>query len=259
MNGYFKQLVNRASGKPETKPIEPAIRNWPFYGLEGQADPFEEVAPASPLPSPELSNFARIRHTRSEDQEPRGILSAKDPLSDNWYPEKAPTVSVLPSMGGLPGFPKVIDHSTKPTPAKSAATEKNRGFKQSSSDQPPPHNLSKEIRDPIESPRWASEQPPQSNINDFSVNFRHSIEPLSGRDKAVSELHPTPPIVSAPPPFQKSGQRLVIGRLTVEVVQPSPMDKKAPLVRNTPRPAKPQPKSQDSGSQIKSRFGLGQM
>lgn len=126
----------------------------------------------------------------------------------------------------------------------------------------------KEVRPKIRQP----DEPPVESLKHSSpepltpgalVSFsRKTEETNQSTDMPVSELRPRPAGISIQPSIPKmenKEQRLVIGRLKVEVVAPPVTTKQATVRTTTPHTGKSQPRREVSNSHYKLRFGLGQM
>lgn len=96
----------------------------------------------------------------------------------------------------------------------------------------------------------------------FPFFSRENKEMSRSSDMPVSELRPRQPNNVIPflvSKMENKEQRLVIGRLTVEVVPPPVTTKQATVRTTTPHTGKPQPRREVRNSHYKLRFGLGQM
>jgi hypothetical protein len=148
-------------------------------------------------------------------------------------------------------------------PAKSTYRREDSGFKQSDSEQSTGYNMPKATQDQIQSSEPSVrlfEQPRRSNDDmEFETYTRDATPTRRGENSSVRQLNPTMPVVSVPPLPRETEGKLVIGRLTVEVVQPPPVTRKATVAPAPPIAAKPKPKSRESRFSNKLRFGLGQI
>ena len=121
-----------------------------------------------------------------------------------------------------------------------------------------------EVQEPdpfgFEPVQQSSAEPLSSLVSTFIR--KEGAEMSRSNDELVQQLRPTPPIDSTSPPVQNTTdteQRLVIGRLSVEVVTPPPVMNQQTTFRPTRRAVRGQPRHEGSRYRSKLRFGLGQI
>jgi hypothetical protein len=287
MRNYLSQIVNRARGVAETDHIKPTSQGWPVAHAEAVSDPFEEIesVESSPAPVPEenaesltadrVPEDAILPDTPGQEKRSSDVPSEQPsrlsprpspdfkvpPLSDekedetteqlapdqsdNLPPHPVPESSTASDVKDVP--PEIKQPIPRDIDNAQYAKEEKGVSQQPTAHSLPPGDLELETRD------WILETEDSMPVSSIRQTDRGEREP-------VSELRPRPPISPVTPPvYRKDSQenRLVIGRLRVEVIKAPPVTTQKRAVRITPRRQQPQPESGIFRSKL--RFGLGQM
>jgi hypothetical protein len=281
----LQRLIERASGAAEKTLVTPVLRATRQAGVEGEgSDPFEKTAPP---PQPFTPPRPQVDALRSSALPPRSIVSAPDALSvqlptpppaehtpepEHFTPIKPPTAL----REEPPPTKSVRQAAHEPKPAfepvqRARLTPGERPTPPDQTSSSPPRKQPDQTASNlprIETPVQSADQSLKPTRPDDAPQHRSPEQPPVARapiekekpekKRPVPDLRPPPPTPPQPVPKPVPEQpRVVIGRLSVEVVpEPPTIPQSIPAhpVQSTRAPERSEP---TSGSML--RFGLGQM
>jgi hypothetical protein len=283
MTRYLQQLVARMSGERSMAPIAPSLASRYGAGLGGADDPFEQTASAAAwAPAPPTT-------TRTAGQETvRALATGPDapaevtgppaarhlPVPDAGARERTGLVRLAgspPRSSGpvartetAPGgwAPTGVAHPVRATRPDGPAPEERTGVAL----RPRPRayrpvGLAPALRaeallvDPAE--RGVAPQPLADRLAPLLSPVYPTQPPETVERQAPQELRPPEPLVRPALAREPEPQRLIIDRLSVEVVTAPPARPELPLARPGQKAASLPSRSE--GPRSKLRFGLGQM
>ena len=295
MRNYLSQIVNRARGMAETDHIKPTGQGWPVARAEAVSDPFEEiefvesspaqvpVKNAEPLTADRIPDDVILPDTRGQEKRSSDVPS-EQPIRLSPRPSPDFAVPPLPyEREGEITEQRAPDQSDRlpPHPVPESSTASDVEDVPPETDQPVPRDIdnvqyTKEKESVSHQPIAHSFPPGDLGLETGDLGLETRSEPVvprsseypleeasqtdRGKREPVSELSPRPPITPVTSPIHRKDSqenRLVIGRLKVEVVKSPPVITQKRAVRIAPRRQQPQRESGISRSKL--RFGLGQM